>query len=226
MPSRPVVEPSSTARLPTPEATPSTSRSMGSAPTAQHVDERVGRVAVVEGQFAADRRHAHRVAVARDARDDALDEPALARVGQIAEEERVHDREGPRAHREDVAQDAAHAGRGPLVGLDRRRVVVALDADRDRDAVAGVDNPGVLARARPARARLGRGQSPQVDPRGLVRAVLAPHHAVEGQFEVVGSRPSTARSSANSASVSPSARCRGSGRYSRLQTTGRRELTK
>ena len=33
------------------------------------------------------------------------------------------------------------------------------------------------------------GQAPQVQPGGLVRAVLAPHHRVEGQLEVVGLAP-------------------------------------
>ena len=43
-------------------------------------------------------------------------------------------------------KDSAHAGRRALVWLDRRWVIVALDANRDGDAVAGVDHPGVLPR--------------------------------------------------------------------------------
>ena len=49
-------------------------------PHAEHVDERVLGVAGVEGELAADRRHADGVAVARDAAHHALDQPALAGV--------------------------------------------------------------------------------------------------------------------------------------------------
>ena len=66
---------------------------------------------------------------------------------RLAEEERVHDGDGPGPHGEDVAEDPAHPGGRSLVGLDGRGMVVALDADGDGDPVAGVDDPGVLARA-------------------------------------------------------------------------------
>ena len=151
---------------------------------AEHVDERVLGVAVVEGQLAADRGHAHRVAVARDPAHHALDEPALAGVVGRPEEERVHHRQWPGAHGEDVAQNAADAGGRALVGLDGRGVVVALDADGDGDAVAGVDHPGVLPGSDQDAAALG-GQAAQVQPGRLVRAVLAPHDRVERQLEVV-----------------------------------------
>ena len=65
-----------------------------------------------------------------------------------AEAERVQRRDRPRAHGEDVAQDAADAGRRALVGLDEGRVVVALHLEDDGEAVADVDDAGVLARAR------------------------------------------------------------------------------
>ena len=100
------------------------------------------------------------------------------RLGMIgaAEAQRVEAGDRPRAHGEDVAQDAADARRRALVGLDERRVVVRLHLEDDREAVADVDDAGVLARALDdARAR-GR-QVAQVDARRLVRAVLAPHHA-------------------------------------------------
>ena len=47
---------------------------------AEHVDQRVAGVAVVERDFAADRRDADAVAVAGDAGDDAFDDPARARA--------------------------------------------------------------------------------------------------------------------------------------------------
>ena len=48
---------------------------------------------------------------------------------------------------EDVAQDAADPRGRPLVGLDSRRVVMGLDPNGRRDAVAHVDYASVLARA-------------------------------------------------------------------------------
>ena len=62
---------------------------------------------------------------------------------------------------------------------------MALDADGDGDAVAGVDHAGVLPRADEDARPFGR-QPPQVEPGRLVGAVLAPHHGVEGELEVVG----------------------------------------
>ena len=64
-----------------------------------------------------------------------------------AEAQRVERRDRPRAHREDVAQDAAHARRRALVRLDERRVVVRLHLEDGRQAVADVDHAGVLAGA-------------------------------------------------------------------------------
>jgi hypothetical protein len=69
------------------------------------------------------------------------------RVVLFAEAQRVHRRDGPRAHGEDVAQDAAHAGRRALVRLDIGRVVVALHLEDHRLAVADIDHAGVLARS-------------------------------------------------------------------------------
>jgi hypothetical protein len=63
---------------------------------------------------------------------------------------------GPRAHGEDVAQDAADAGRRALVGLDERGVVVALHLEDRGQPVADVDDAGVLAGALDDPRRLGR----------------------------------------------------------------------
>ena len=114
---------------------------------AEHVDQRVLGVAGVEGQLAAHGGHADGVAVAGDPADHPLEQPALAGVVGRAEEQRVHDGQRAGAHGEDVAQDPPDAGRRALVGLDGRGVVVALDPDGHGDAVAGVDDPGVLTRA-------------------------------------------------------------------------------
>ena len=94
---------------------------------AEDVDQRIARIRVVERDLAADRRDADAVAVAGDAGDHAFDDAAVARaVGTLerTEAQRVHQRDRPRAHREDVADDAADAGGGALVRLDERRVIV------------------------------------------------------------------------------------------------------
>src|SRR5690606_36084543 len=109
------------------------------------VDEWIAPVALVERHLAADRRDAAAVAVAADTGDDALDRPARARVCQRAEAQRVKQRDGPGAHREDVADDAAHARGRTLVRLDERRMVVRFDLEDRGQAVADIDGAGVFA---------------------------------------------------------------------------------
>ena len=152
MPSRPVDEPNSTARLPTPDARASTRRSVGSDAEAEHVDERVVLIGGIEHGLTTDGGHADGVAISGNPGHDAFGDPPAAGVVQRAEPQRVHERDRAGPDGEDIAEDAADAGGGALVGLDGRRVVVALDAEGGRDAVADVDDPGALARARRARA--------------------------------------------------------------------------
>ena len=151
-----------------------------------HVDERVALVRGVEDELAADGGNADAVAVAADAAHDAVDEVAGARIRRVAEAERVEDRDRARAHREDVAQDAAHAGGGALVRLHRGGVVVALDLERHGQPVADPDHAGVVAGAghHAVADRVGRVFEERLG--ALVRAVLAPHHAEHGQLGVVG----------------------------------------
>ena len=152
------------------------------------VDQRVAAVARVEDELAADRRDTDTVAVAADPAHDAVDQVPRPGIGRIAEAERVEDGDRPGAHREDVAEDAADAGRGTLVGLDRGRVVVGLDLERDREPVADRDDAGVLARPGDDALALRR-QRPEQRLRALVRAVLAPHDAEHRQLEVVRVAP-------------------------------------
>src|SRR4029079_7887370 len=124
------------------------------------------------------------VAVRADAADDATDETPRAWLVRCAEAERVQQRDGPRAHREDVAEDAAHAGGRALERLDRRRMVVALHFERAEETVAKVDRSGVLTRA-DSDARSGRRKSAEELLRVLVGAVLAPHRAEHRPLKVV-----------------------------------------
>ena len=141
----------------------------------------VGRLEV---DLAADRRHPDRVAVVADPAHRAVEQEARALRVELAEAQRVEDRDRPRAEREDVAEDAADPGRRPLEGLDRARVVVGLDLEGDRVAVADVDRAGVLARPHHHPLALGR-QPPQQLARVLVGAVLGPEQAEHRQLDVV-----------------------------------------
>jgi len=67
-------------------------------------------------------------------------------------------------------------------------MVVRLDLERDREAVAQVDHAGVLARA--LKHPLTRRRQPLQEPRRvLVAAVLGPEEREDGQLEVVGRAP-------------------------------------
>ena len=105
-----------------------------------------------------------------------------------AEAQEVEARHRPRAHGEDVAQDAADPGRRALVGLDERGVVVALHLEDDRVAVADVDDAGVLARPLDHPRRLGR-QLLQVEARRLVGTVLVPHRRDDAELGVARRPP-------------------------------------
>ena len=118
------------------------------------VDQDVAVVGRVEVGLAADGRHADAIAVAADAGDHARDQMPGLRMVRAAEAQRVQIGDRPRAHGEDVAQDAADAGRRALIGLDEGGVVVALHLEDRGLAVADVDDAGILARAADhARAR-------------------------------------------------------------------------
>ena len=145
------------------------------------VDQDVLVVAGVEAGLAADRRDPHAVAVGADAAHHAVDQRAHARRVDLAERQRVHAGDRPRAHGEDVAQDPADAGRGALERLDEARVVVALHLEDRHPAVPDVDHAGVLAR--PLQHPRPRGRElAQVDLRRLVRAVLRPERRSDAEL--------------------------------------------
>src|SRR4029453_11935142 len=87
------------------------------------IDEDDLVVAGIEVDLAANRRHAAAIAVPADATHHAADEIARARMIEAAEAQRVEVGNRARAHGEDVAHDAADAGRRALIGLDERRMV-------------------------------------------------------------------------------------------------------
>jgi hypothetical protein len=147
---------------------------------AHGVHEAVARIGVVEDRFAAHRRHADAVAVVADPRDGAPEAPV-----RCAEAQPVEERHRPCAHRDDVAQDPADPRGRPLERLDRRGMVVRLDLERDRLALAQIDHARVLAR--PLQYALpGRGEPLQQPRRVLVPAVLGPEQREDRQLEVIG----------------------------------------
>ena len=152
---------------------------------AHRVDERIAAVGGVELHLAADGGHADAVAVAADAGDDAAEEVAVARLVEGSEAQRVEQRDGPHAHREDVAQDAADARRGALVGLDRGGVVVGLHLEDGAPAVAEVDRAGVLGAGLGEHARAGGGEVAEQRAGVLVAAVLGPERGGHAQLEPV-----------------------------------------
>ena len=184
IPSRPVRAPSSTSGLPTPGRRAADQPLARSQPDAHRVDQAVLLVGGLEQHLAADGRHPDRVAVVADALHRPVEQVARARRVELAEAQRVEHRDRPRADREDVAQDAADPGGRALERLDRARVVVRLDLERHRQAVADVDDPGVLARAHQQVRALG-GQLAQQLLRVLVGAVLRPHQREHRQLERV-----------------------------------------
>ena len=101
--------------------------------------------------------------------------------GDVAEAQGIHYRERPRAHGEDVAQNAADAGGRTLKGLDIAGVVVGLDLEGAGPAVAHVDDAGVLTR--PLHHAFAFGGEPlEVHAAGFVGAMFAPHDAVNAEF--------------------------------------------
>src|SRR5262249_11393773 len=143
-------------------------------PDVHDVDEDVGVVTGMKRRLAAQSRYADAVAVSRNAPHDAVDQMFHARRGEVAEPQRVQRSDRPRSHREDVSQDPADARRRTLVRLDEGGMVVRLHFECDGEAVSDVDDARVLSR--PLNDARSRGREPlQMDPRGLVGAVLAPH---------------------------------------------------
>src|SRR5207253_856243 len=66
----------------------------------EHVDQRIARVRRLEGDLSADSRNADAVAVAGDAGDDAVEQARGAGRVELAESQRIQERDRTRAHGE------------------------------------------------------------------------------------------------------------------------------
>src|SRR6267143_995976 len=154
------------------------------------VDERILRIARLEGDFAANRRDTKTVSVASDSANYAVEDAAVFRgffftgvlvCSDLAESQGIQDSDGARAHGENVAQYAADAGGGALEGLDVAGMIVRFNFESSDQAVADVDDARVFARALHDEFA-ARGQALQMDFAGFVGAVLTPHHAENAQL--------------------------------------------
>ncbi len=148
-------------------------------PDAHRVHEAVVAVGLVEHDLAAHGRHTDAVAVVADAADRSREVP----IG-LGKAESVEERDRPRTHGDDVAQNPSHSCRGALERLDRRGVVVALDLEGDGEAVTEIEHSGVLAR--PLQDARAFARKPLQEQSGvLVAAVLRPEEREDGELEVV-----------------------------------------
>jgi hypothetical protein len=148
------------------------------------VDQGVAVVGGVEVDLSAHGRDADAVAVAADAADHAVDHLLHPRRVRGAEAQGVEVGDGPRAHGEDIPQDAADPGGSAVVGFDPGRVVVGFHLEDGGQAIPDGDDAGILARALDDPGGLG-GEFLQPDAAGFVGAVFRPHH---GEHAELGER--------------------------------------
>src|SRR5258708_13672071 len=100
----------------------------------------------MEIYLSADRRDAHAIAVAPDARDDARYQMTGLLMRRLAEAQRVHHRDGTRAHGEHVAHDAADPGRRTLIGLDEGGMIVALNLEETNITIPNINTTALPSR--------------------------------------------------------------------------------
>ena len=151
---------------------------------AEGIDEGIALVAFVEIHLAGNRGDAEAIAVMRNAADHSAEQAAHLGIGEFAKTERIQRADRPRAHREDVANDAAHARGRALEGFDGAGMVVRFDLEGNRQTIADVNDAGVfLAGADQDFGRLG-GEGFEQRPGVFVAAMLAPHHGENAQLGV------------------------------------------
>ena len=127
---------------------------------AHGIDQDISIIARVKLGFAADRGNTNAVAIAANAADHARHQTAGLGVGRLTKAQGIEQGNGTRAHRKDVAHDAANTRRCALIGLDIGGVVVRLHLEDRRLTVTDVDHTGIFARtdqnARPSDRKLAQ----------------------------------------------------------------------
>src|SRR6266550_149627 len=94
-----------------------------------------------------------------------------------------------RPHRKNVSNDSANTCGCALKRLDRARVIMALDFERDCPTVANVDHSRIFFARFDQNIRAGRGKLLQFLPRIFVRAMFAPHHGKNTELREVRLAP-------------------------------------
>ena len=145
------------------------------------IHQDIAVIAGVEVDLATDGRHADTVSIAADTPHHPLEQPGGAGMLHRSEAERVQRGDRAGAHGKDIAENTAHPGGGPVIGLDKRRMVMAFDLEDRGQTVANIDDAGILARPLQD-GRSGRGQPPQKAPGTFIAAVLRPHHGEHAQL--------------------------------------------
>src|SRR5208282_16923 len=158
------------------------------------VNQRILRIARLESDFAADGWDAETISVICDAANHSVeDAPVLGSLffartlarSDFAEAERIKNRDRPRAHGKNIAEDAADARCRALERLDVAWMIVRLDFERGDEAIADVYDPRVFARTLHDEFAACR-QAFQVHFARFVGAVLAPHHTENAELGDVG----------------------------------------
>ena len=115
-------------------------------PQGHGIDQGIAGIGGIERHLTANGGHAHAVAVVGNARHHAFNQPDIDGILEGAEPQRIKQGNRTGTHGEDVPQNPANARRRTLKGLHSRRVVVALDLERQTVAFAEIHHAGVLAR--------------------------------------------------------------------------------
>jgi hypothetical protein len=113
------------------------------------------------------------VPVVTDALHDTGEEIAVPGRIERAEAEAVEHRHRSRAHGEDVAQNAAHSGRGALIRFHRGGVIVRFDLEGDGPALGKSQHAGVFTGSLDDEGT-GRREGAENRLRMLVRTMLRP----------------------------------------------------
>ncbi len=149
------------------------------------VDQRVTVIGRVEIHLPADSGHADAVAIAANAADHAVHHALGDGQGRVAEAQRVQVGDGAGTHGEHIAQDAADARGGTLIGLDEAGVVVGFHFENGGHALANVDDAGILAGAMDDPGG-GGGEGFEPDSGGFVGAMLRPHDGEDAKLGEAG----------------------------------------
>ena len=138
------------------------------------IDENIAVITRVKIHRAADRRHAKRISIAANARNNAGHKMARLSMFGRTEAQQVEAGDGARTHGEDIAQNATDTCRRALIGLDERWMIMAFHLEDAGLSIANIDDAGIFTRTLNDPWRFRR-QFAQMQARGFIRAMLVPH---------------------------------------------------